>query len=314
MPKSNDWSIIKILAWTESYFRDHSIDSPRLTAEMLLAYSLGIKRLDLYLQHDRPLQKNELSCFKALIKRRIQNEPVAYITGEKGFFDSDFKVTSGVLIPRPDTETIVEQALKLLNTRRKDFKPKTVLELGTGSGAIIVSLAKAAPDHLYFASDISVTALVIAKKNAEIILPKTTKDKIIFFADNWFSSVKKPLRSDSGFDQKSDPIFDQKFDLVISNPPYIPSKDIQNLQPEIRLFEPVPALDGGRDGLDSFRFILDEAHLYLVPGGTILLEMGFDQKEGIQNISKRYPEYQSIEFIRDLAGHNRVVLIKKSID
>ncbi len=306
MSKSNDWSIIKILAWTESYFKDHSIDSPRLTAEMLLAYCLGIKRLDLYLQHDRPLQKNELSDFKALIKRRIQNEPVAYIIGEKGFFDSDFKVASGVLIPRPDTEIIVEQALKVLNTCKGDFKPKTVLELGTGSGAIIISLAKAAPNHLYFASDISVAALAIAKKNAEIILSRKIKDSIVFFTGDWFSSLKKVLRFD--------PVFDQKFDLIISNPPYIPSRDIQNLQPEIRLFEPMLALDGGRDGFDSFRFILNKAHHYLVPGGTILLEMGFDQKEGIKNISKQYPEYQSIEFIRDLAGHNRVARIKKSID
>lgn len=310
MPKLNDWSIIKILAWTESYFKDHSIDSARLTAEMLLAYCLGIKRLDLYLQHDRPLQKNELSNFKALIKRRIQNEPAAYIIGEKGFFDSDFKVASGVLIPRPDTETIVEQALKVLSVCQDNFKPKTVLELGTGSGAIIISLAKAASGHLYFASDISVKALAIAKQNAEIILSKTMKDKIVFFAGDWFSSLKKPPKFDPIFDQK----FDPTFDLIISNPPYIPSKDIQNLQSEIKLFEPVLALDGGRDGLDSFRFILDDAHRYLVPGGTILLEMGFDQKEGVQNISKQYPEYQSIEFIRDLAGHNRVVLIKKSID
>ncbi|MCK5696068.1 MAG: peptide chain release factor N(5)-glutamine methyltransferase [Desulfobacula sp.] len=306
MPKSNDWTIIKILAWTESYFKDHSIDSSRLTAEMLLAYCLGIKRLDLYLQHDRPLQKNELSNLKALIKRRIQNEPTAYIIGEKGFFDSDFKVASGVLIPRPDTETIVEEALKVLGACKENVKPKTIFELGTGSGAIIISLAKVAPDHLYFASDVSVTSLAIAKKNAEIILSKTMKDKIVFFAGDWFSSLKKS--------PEFDPIFDQKFDLIISNPPYIPSKDIQTLQSEIRLFEPLLALDGGRDGLDSFRFILDDAHHYLVPGGTILLEMGFDQKEGIQNISKQYPEYQFIEFIKDLAEHNRVALIKKSID
>lgn len=306
MPKSNAWSIIKILIWTKSYFKDHSIDSPRLTAEILLAYCLDIKRLDLYLQHDRPLQKNELSSFKSLIRRRIQNEPTAYIIGEKGFFDSDFKVATGALIPRPDTEIIVEKALTLLNVCHDNFKPKTILELGTGSGAIIISLAKAAPDHQYFANDISVTALAIAKKNAELILSKTMKDKIFFFAGNWFS----PLKNAPG----SGPISGQKFDLIISNPPYIPSNDIQNLQSEIRLFEPVLALDGGRDGLDSFRLILDTAHRYLVPGGTILLEMGFDQKEGVQNISKQYPEYQSCEFIRDLAGHNRVVLIKKLID
>ncbi|WP_299976397.1 peptide chain release factor N(5)-glutamine methyltransferase [Desulfobacula sp.] len=294
----NDWTIIKILVWTESYFKDHSIDSPRLTAQMLLAHSLGIKRLDLYLQHDRPLQKNELSDFKALIRRRIQNEPVAYIIGEKGFFESDFKVASEVLIPRPDTETIVEEALKVLNACQGNLKSKTVLELGTGSGAIIVSLAKAAPDHLYFASDISVMALSIAKKNAEKIAPKIINEKIHFFAGDWFSSLKAIPR----------------FDLIVSNPPYIPTKDIQNLQPEIRQFEPIIALDGGRDGLACLRSILDGAHRYLVPGGIILLEMGFDQKEGVQNISKQYLQYQSIEFIRDLAGHSRVVLIKKSID
>jgi len=295
---SNDWTINKILSWTEFYFKDHSIDSPRLTAQMLLAHSLGIKRLDLYLQYDRPLQKNELSDFKVLIKRRIQNEPAAYIIGEKGFFESNFKVAGDVLIPRPDTETIVEEALKILNIGKDSGSPKTVLELGTGSGAIIVSLAKAAPGHLYFASDISVRALAIAKKNAEKIVPKIISDKICFCAGDWFSSLRKTSR----------------FDLIVSNPPYIPTSDIQTLQPEIKQFEPMLALDGGRDGLACLRSILDGAHRHLVPEGMLLLEMGFDQKEEIRNISNRYPQYQSIEFIRDLAGHNRVVLIKKSID
>jgi release factor glutamine methyltransferase len=288
------WTIIKILSWTESYLKNHSIDSPRLTAEMLLAYCLGAKRLDLYLQYDRPLQANELSSFKALIKRRIQNEPVAYIIGAKGFFESDFKVAKGVLIPRPDTETIVEQALKILNTRQDNSQSKMVLELGTGSGAIIVSLARAIPRHLYFASDISLAALDIAKKNAQ----KIVKNKIKFFAGSWLSSLTKSLG----------------FDLIVSNPPYIPSGDIQNLQSEIRLFEPMIALDGGKDGLDCVRSIIEDAHHYLVPGGTLLLEMGFDQQLGIENILNQYPQYEGIDFIRDLAGHNRVVLIKKSID
>ncbi|MBU1581351.1 MAG: peptide chain release factor N(5)-glutamine methyltransferase [Proteobacteria bacterium] len=286
-----DWTINTILSWTESYFKDNLIDSPRLTAEMLLSHCLGIKRLDLYLQYDRPLQKNELSDFKAFIKRRLQNEPVAYITGEKGFFESDFHVTHHVLIPRPDTETIVEQALIVLNACQKNLKPKTVLDLGTGSGAIIVSLAKAFPDHLYFASDISLPALLIVKKNAL----KVAKDKICFFISTWFSSLTpKPI-----------------FDLIVSNPPYIPTMDIQNLQPEIKEFEPMLALDGGRDGLDCFRSILSQAYHYLVPGGTLLLEMGFDQKQGVENIFGQYPQYATIDFIKDLAGHNRVVLIKK---
>lgn len=287
----NDWIIIKLLSWTESYLKKHSIDSPRLTAEILLAYCLGIKRLDLYLKYDRPLQKNELSDFRLLIKRRIQNEPVAYIIGEKGFFESNFEVTQGVLIPRPDTETIVEQALKILNTYQDNCRPRMILELGTGSGAIIVSLAKAIPRHLYFAGDISLAALAIAKKNAEII----AEDKIKFFAGSWFATL-------SG---------NSRFDLIISNPPYIPTADIQELEPEIKEFEPMLALDGGIDGIDSYRSILKSAHNYLVPGGIILLEIGYDQKEILQSISGQYKEYESIYFIRDLAGHNRVALIKK---
>lgn len=290
----NDWTIIKTLSWTESYLKDHSIDSPRLTAEILLAHCLCIKRLDLYLQYDRPLQKNELTDFKSLIKRRLQNEPVAYITGEKGFFESDFKVASDVLIPRPDTELIVEQALNVIIAGQGNSKPMTILELGTGSGAIVISLAKKIPDHLYVASDVCVSALAIAKKNAQTL----AKDRICFFAGNWFSPLKNM----------------PKFDLIVSNPPYIPLADIQHLQPEIREYEPFLALDGGSDGLDCFRTILREAHRYLVPGGSLLLEMGFDQRQSIQNIFKQYPQYEFIEFIRDLAGHDRVVLIKKSID
>lgn len=292
--KMDDWTVFKILSWTESYFKTHAIDSPRLTAEMLLSYCLGIERLDLYLQHDRPLQKNELSDFKTLIKRRIQSEPVAYITGEKGFYDADFRVGPGVLIPRPDTETIVDQALKMLDNGKLGASPQTVLELGTGSGAIIISLAKARPGHHYFASDVSLTALATAKKNAQKII----NGNVIFFYSDWFASLKKMPR----------------FDLIVSNPPYIPTGDIQGLQTEIREFEPLLALDGGSDGLDCFELILKSAHEYIVPGGSILLEMGCDQKEGLERIFSRYREYVSIEFIKDLSGHDRVALIKKQID
>ena len=286
-----DWTIIKVLSWTTSYLKKHSLESPRLTGEILLAHCLGIKRIDLYLQYDRPLHKNELSAFKLLIKRRIQNEPVAYITGEKGFFESDFEVSQDVLIPRPDTETLVEQALKILKTDKDLSRPRMILELGTGSGAIIVSLARAIPNNLYFASDISFAAIAIAKRNAK----KIAKDRIRFYAGSWFS----PLGENS------------RFDLVVSNPPYIPTADIQGLEFEIKEFEPMLALDGGTDGMDSYRSILKNAHNYLVPGGIILLEIGFDQKEIIQSICGQYKEYEFIDFIKDLSGHNRVALIKK---
>ncbi len=286
-----DWTIIKILSWTESYFKNHAIDSPRLAAEMLLASSLDIERLDLYLQHDRPLEKQELEGFKTLIKRRIQNEPVAYITGEKGFYESEFKVGRGVLIPRPDTETLVEAALDIVKETPSESYPKNILELGVGSGAVVVSLAKVFPDHHYFANDISKKALGIAKKNSETIV----QDRVRLFCGSWLDAIKVfPI-----------------FDLIVSNPPYIPTGDIPGLQAEISVFEPVTALDGGADGLDCYRKIFETAHRNLVPGGCLLLEIGFDQKEGLREIFEQHSGYGSIEFIQDLAGHNRVAKIKK---
>ncbi len=286
-----DWTIIKILAWTESYFKDHCIDSPRLTAEILLCFSLGIRRLDLYLQHDRPLEKNELTRFKGLIKRRIGREPVAYITGEKGFFDADFLVKKGVLIPRPDTEVMVETAIGLLGGSKDFAGEKRVLELGVGSGAIVISLARACPGHVYLGCDLSPVALGTAKQNAATL----TKTPIRFFQGSWLDAVSPK----------------ESFDLILSNPPYIPTRDIQDLVSEIKFHEPLLALDGGGDGLDSIREILDKARACLMPGGRLLIEMGFDQKEGVASICKAYPEYAGIDFIKDLAGHTRLVSLKK---
>ncbi len=285
-----DWTIIKILSWTESYFKDHLVDSPRLTAEILLSFSLGIRRLDLYLQHDRPLEKKELTQFKTLIRRRVAHEPVAYITGEKGFYESDFQVQKGVLIPRPDTEVLVETAIDLLGPCETSPMAK-VLELGVGSGAIVISLAKACPGHSYFGCDLSWVALATAIENAG----KLSETPIRFFQGSWFDAVS-PRES---------------FDLILSNPPYIPTKDIEGLASEIKGHEPKLALDGGVDGLDSIRNILDCARGHLVPGGRILIEMGFDQKDAVASIGKAYPEYDSIDFIKDLAGHTRLVSLRK---
>jgi len=286
------WTIIKILSWTESYFKDHSVDSPRLTAEIILGFSLGIRRLDLYLQHDRPLEKNELARFKVLIKRRIEREPVAYITGEKGFYESDFLVKKGVLIPRPDTEVLVETAIGLLGSCEDLSLIKNVLELGVGSGAIVISLAKACPDHTYFGCDLSRVALETAVENAAAL----AETPIRFFQGSWFDALN-PRAS---------------FDLIVSNPPYIPTKEIEALAPEIKSHEPWLALDGGADGLDSIRNILACAGKCLVPGGHVLLEMGFDQKDGVASIVKTFPEYETIEFIKDLAGHTRLACVRKT--
>lgn len=286
-----DWTIKKLLDWTASYFGDHQIDSPRLTAEILLANTLDLRRLDLYLQHDRPLESRELSEFKGLIKRRIGREPVAYITGEKGFYDDRFTVGKGVLIPRPDTEVLVETAMAVLKCPEWSGKKARVIELGVGSGAIIVSLAKACPDHHYFGSDLSCPALLTATGNAAAL----TETPISFFRGCWMDAVKPRAG----------------FDMILSNPPYIPRADIETLAPEIKDHEPMLALDGGPDGLDAIGIILDQAGSRLNPGGQVILEMGFDQKPGVTALSKRFSWVAGLEFIKDLAGHNRLAVLKK---
>jgi release factor glutamine methyltransferase len=288
-----DWTVFKLISWTETYFTRHQIDSPRLTAEILLGFCLGVRRLDLYLQHDRPLEKQELARFKTLIQRRKNHEPVAYITGEKGFFESSFQVGPGVLIPRPDTETLVTTTLSVLDEIPRN--PQKILELGVGSGAIVISLAKARPEHLFFAGDISRIALDAARKNAA---REKEIGTIHFFNGSWFA----PLATGPFFD------------VIVSNPPYIPTEDIFGLAPEIRDHEPRSALDGGHDGLTCIRELVTHAGDFLVPGGQLLLEMGFDQKADVTALAKACPQFDQINIVQDLAGQNRVAQLKKKID
>ncbi len=288
---SPPWTILKVLNWTESYFKSFKIDSPRLAAEILLCHCLDIKRLDLYLQYDRPLHKKELASYRKLISRRAQREPVAYITGNKGFWESEFSVNPCVLIPRPDTEVLVETCLDILNKSKNEKKPLKILELGAGSGAVIISLAGALPSNSYFAIDISPAAAEATARNALNILKES---KLFTMAGSWFS----PLKSR------------QIFDLIVSNPPYIPSKEIDTLQPEIRKYEPRLALDGGEDGLCSIREIIAHAWKFLYPGGFLLLETGCDQKKDVEKIAEDYASYAAVKYIKDYSGRDRVAVLR----
>ena len=297
-PKSIDpeWTILKLLKWTTSYFKSHDIDSPRATAEILLAHILKLKRIDLYLRYDQPLISNELLQFKVLIKRRIKREPVAYIVGVKEFWSMDFAVTEDVLIPRPETECLVEASLGLL-PENSNFDPNNppmrILELGTGSGAVILALASTVKNHLFFASDRSVKAALLAKKNAKHHgLDKTVN----FFCADWFTSLK---------------VVRDQFDMIISNPPYIPTQVVGQLQPEIFKYEPISALDGNEDGLSCFRLIINNAHFYLNRKGSLVLEIGHDQKNEVRKIAEKCGNYKNIVFSKDYSGYYRVVQMQK---
>jgi len=297
-PRDPEWTILKLLQWTASYFKSRGIDSPRATAEILLAHILKLRRIDLYLRYDQPLCSDELTQFKALIKRRIDREPVAYIVGVKEFWSMDFTVTRDVLIPRPETECLVEAALPLLpdnSNQDPGFEPKRVLELGTGSGAIILALASERPEQLFFASDRSVKAVLLAKENAR---RHRLDHAVHFFCGDWLM----PLGNGRC-----------RFDVILSNPPYIPTGAIGRLQPEIYKYEPIMALDGDQDGLNCLRLIIGSAHRFLNDRGSLLLEIGQDQKPEVEKIIRGCGNYENIVFKKDYSGYDRVVQMRKKM-
>jgi release factor glutamine methyltransferase len=293
MQKSSDtrWTILDLVNWTTGYFKSHDIDSPRLTVELFLAEMLGIERIDLYLRFDQPLSEDELSRFKKMIKRRLSREPVAYILGRRDFWESTFAVNPDVLIPRPETEFLVEAAMEEI-PREADRRPRRVLELGTGSGAIIVSLAAGRRGHLFFASDRSMAALRVARKNAAA---NGVGGSIHFFAGSWLSPLSRG----------------EDFDLILANPPYIPRLEIEKLVREIRGYEPSLALDGGEDGLGAVREILEAVPAHLAPGGRLLMEIGEGQDEEVKALVGSNPRMELSGFVRDYAGIRRVMAAKR---
>jgi release factor glutamine methyltransferase len=284
------WTIIKTVEWTANYFRQHGIAQSRAVAEILLAHILCCRRIDLYLRHDQPLNERELARYRQLIRRRAKFEPEAYIIGQKEFWSLPLKVSPDVLIPRPETECLVESALETLGAG----EAVNVLELGIGSGAVSIALAHERPQWRFWASDISHRAVRIARSNAERLLPMTA---FRFFVGRWFEALDARC-----------PVFD----LIVSNPPYIPTEQLDRLQPEVKIFEPRRALDGGLDGMESLGRIIDAAQNYLKPGGWLMLEMAHDQQLRIRERAKRCSAYDRIDFRNDYSGYSRVTQIRRT--
>jgi release factor glutamine methyltransferase len=279
-----EWTILEILRWTTGYFREKGIQAPRLTAETLLAYILQRDRMYLYVNYDQPLQTEERERFKPLIRQRVQGVPTQYLTGRQEFWSLDFEVTPAVLIPRPESEHLVEAALKLAT----QWPQPRILDIGTGSGILAVSLKKELPQAAVYAGDLSEAALLVAQQNAERLL--SDKPGIDFRQGDLLQ-----------------PFAGLTFDLIISNPPYVTETDYRALAREIREHEPSLALLAGPDGLDVYRRLIPQARAALNPDGRLLIEIGCGQQDAVGALLQQHG-LRLQQVINDYAGIERVLV------
>lgn len=283
---SEPWTPLKLLNWTQGFFAQKGVDAPRLTAELLLAHALGCDRVRLYLDFDKPLGDPELSTFRDLVRRRAEREPTAYLLGKRDFAGHTFQVDARVLVPRPETELVVEAALAGLASSPG---PGRALDLCTGSGAIAISLALARPGAQVTATDLSEEALAVARENAS----RLGAAGVTFLAGDLYAPLSPPAP-------------DTLFDVIVSNPPYVPRGELDTLSPEVRR-EPRLALDGGDDGMAVTRRIVAGAAVHLRPGGVLVLEMHESHLHELPALCLQ-AGFQRAEPHRDLAGLPRYVV------
>jgi release factor glutamine methyltransferase len=283
MDKDSKWTIKEILEWTTGYFKTKGIRSARLDAEVLLGHALNVDRLHLYLNFEKPLLPSERMRFRELVRRRALREPVSLIIGKKEFRSLSFKVKRGVLVPRPDTETLVQTVLDIISSITR---PK-ILEIGVGSGAVSIALAHERPDAIIYANDVNPLALELARENA---LNAGVSTSLSIFGGDMFSALKNGT----------------KFDVICSNPPYIPDHVIETLDPEID-YEPIRALKGGPEGLDVIAEMVSQAPEFLSRPGRLAMEIGFDQVEKVSQLL-RAEGLAGERVARDLSGKPRVIV------
>ncbi len=280
---SETWTPLRLLGWTQEFFAKKGVDAPRLTAELLLAHALGCDRVRLYLDFDKPLGDPELARYRELVRRRAEGEPTAYLVGRREFFGHPFQVDARVLVPRPDTEALVEAALE--RTRSVSMSMRA-LDLCTGSGCVAVTLAKERPTSTVYATDASEDALAVARENAL----RLGAYNVALRAGDLYGAVDPALR----------------FDVITANPPYVARGEVPTLMQDVRDFEPRMALEAGDDGLDVIRRVVAGAPAHLVPGGVLAVEVGAGQAPAVAELL-RAAGFAAIELRRDYARIERVV-------
>jgi len=280
---SATWTVMGLIRWSADYLVEKGIEQGRLDAEHLLAHTLETDRLHLYLQYDRPLSADELAVFKQLLLRRARREPLQYILGRVGFRELDLAVDERALVPRPETETLVQVVLDWSGDR----SGLEAVDLGTGSGCIALSLAHEGPFRRVVATDSSSGALELARANA--------------------GSVAAGERLDFRLGSLFEPLAGERFDAIVSNPPYVSEEDREGLQPEVRDWEPSEALFAAGGGLGVLRALIEGAPGHLRPGGLLALEVGLGQAAEVVRLLEEAPNLEGPEIHRDLSGRDRVV-------
>ncbi len=287
-------TILQVLNGWADRLKGHRIENPRLNAELMVVHALGLTREKLYMELQREVDPKEEAMIESLMQRRIQGEPLQYILGHQEFWSIDFNVDPRVLIPRPETELLIEQALLILSNA---FSPGTlrILEIGTGSGAIAISLARELRNAFIVATDISDRALRLAKENAFRV---GVQDRIAFVLGDLFNPFHR--RGEKG-----------GMEMILSNPPYVARSEIESLAEEVKGHEPRGAIDGGEDGLDFYRKIIGQAPCCMNEQGWLLLEIGQGQGTRVVEMIRQRGAFREPEVLRDFSGIERVIKAQK---
>jgi release factor glutamine methyltransferase len=289
------WTIQKLLNWTTGYLAEKGVDSPRLSTELLLSHVLGLSRIELYTQFDQLVGKEQLNKLHDLVKRAGQNEPIAYLVGKTEFYALELNMAADCMVPRPETELLVERAIEFLRSRHGR---QLVCDLCTGCGCIAIAIAKNFSNAKVVATDICDAALAIAARNVE---KYSLKDKIELLCGDLFDPIVSQPET-------------EKFDLIVCNPPYVSASEFEKLPKNVKDYEPELALSGGVDGLDIYRQICEKANAFLKPDAALMLEIGYSQGEAVRGLLQQADCFSEITIEKDFGDNDRIAIAKKQRD
>lgn len=287
------WTIQKLLAWITEYLTKNEVDAPRLSAEMLLSHVLDLKRIELYTQFDRVVEKGALDRLHDLVKRAGSHEPVAYLVGRTEFYSLEMEVTSDCLIPRPETELLVQRAIEFLRTREGQ---QHVCDLCTGCGCIAIAIAKGYPDARVVATDLCDKALAVAARN---VAKHGLQERVELLCGDLFDPLVPQLDV-------------TQWDLIVCNPPYVSTVEYETLDKNVKDYEPPTALLAGADGMDVYRRIAEQIDRFLKPDGALMLEIGCAQGPAVRQLLEQTGAFSDVRIEKDHQHHDRLIIAHRA--